>query len=279
MTQINLLVSTPNLSDDRSKCPFCNEDEHPFPGKKEDNPDYSVVSNPGSLGCEDIADYDADYPWAMAKHHLISAKQCFARLNPIIRMAKMTGYDINGKPNGIGLPTISSKVDYPCDDGTRESYGWGGNSDRKKNIAYKVMTAAKAQWHVGHHSLELEVDPGYEWGDEIDTSTEGHLVKYDVKIVEELIKIMMYWKKPEFDLCNQDSDDDNTDKFIKSMDDLSESIEKKLNCFSSGNPKGSNPLYVSKLAHSYAYESSRQKRSRDGTGLTGPAKKRRRIKK
>lgn len=258
MPQMTLLVSTPNQEDSPNKCPFCNKPEHAFPGKEADSPDYTVVSNPNALACSDMSNYDEPYPWAMARHHLISAKQCFARLKRIVRMAKMTAYDINSKPNGIGLPTISSKTTYPTSSGGTAKYG-KFPPEGKSWIAYQVMETAKAQWHVGHHSHKLEVDPGYEWGEENSTATEGHLVKYDVEIVKRLIDIMKYWQKNAGFICDAESEADSGEKFIDSMNDLSQEIADKLNHFQSDEPWQSDPLYVSRLAYDFAYSKRKAK--------------------
>ena len=80
-------------------CPFCGEkplhDSETADKKKMTD---KVKSVPSDLGCKIIDGKsttpkrsDGDLPFTMARHHLISAKQCYAKLKPLVRMASSVG--------------------------------------------------------------------------------------------------------------------------------------------------------------------------------------------
>jgi hypothetical protein len=91
-------------------------------------------------------------------HHLISGKQALAPSGFekwIVKGKKIesdSGYSVNNADNGIWAPSIPEKYK----DGT-----WGGKSfDKKKDIAIRVMTATKVQFHKGHHAISDPHDSG-----------------------------------------------------------------------------------------------------------------------
>lgn len=252
MTEVAEMVSVSlaNDVDVEEICPFCNEGEHPFPGKKNSKPDYEVVSDPSGLDpLPDIQKFGVDYPWSKARHHLISAKQCYAKLLPLVRMGKMLDYDINSNKNGIALPTISTKTKYPVFGGGEDKYG-AFNEDGKRNIAFTVMSRAKAQWHVGHHAVEIK-EVTDQFGEEVQNEDDvGHRVSYDTTVVEYLLLVLYKFRKSH-DLCKE-GDEDLSKQFIDEMNLKSDLIRKSLDKFGTAEPWNDENLYVSKLAFDYA---------------------------
>lgn len=144
----------------QDKCPFCGEAPHNFPKKKNGAEDSAQVkSKPKSLGVSALSGAGTG-KWTTAAHHLISAKQCYAVLVPLVRMGSLVGYDINSQPNGIPLPTFNNP--YSGDK-------WGESqsikkkfgellTDQKQTVAFWIMDSTKAQWHCGHHSFEQQAE-------------------------------------------------------------------------------------------------------------------------
>ena len=236
-----------NAADEASddKCPFCYKAPHEFPAKKK-SPNTHVVSKPSQLGC---ADLPVAGPWnhTTAKHHLISAMQCFAKVRRLVRMASMVAYDINDPPNGIALPTVANNITYTVGGKGPAKYGTFSEPE-KTTIAFAVMDQALAQWHVGHHAFTVEIP--VDWAEEANESDLGHEVSYDQSVIKELLDILVECTRSP--LCMEE-DENSTLK--EEMDGLSERIKKKLDKFGANAPRQSAPFYVSRMAHDYADKS------------------------
>ena len=239
-------------ADDKANCPFCTDkslDDCPL--EKKPDPDDKVVSDPGALGCSKLSATGCAFTYTTANHHLISAKQCYAKLKRCVRMGQMAGYDINASVNGIGLPTVANNLTFAVGGASAKKYG-KLTAPQKKTVAFTAMAHAKAQWHVGHHKVQVEILE--EWADEVQDSpwSRGHYVSYDTEVIKELIDILALFKK------TKECEEENTDKFKKEMDGLSDLIRGKLNQFKTPNPGGCFPYFVSQLAADYAGDNDRQ---------------------
>lgn len=227
-------------SQHEDKCPFCYKDPHDFPSKK-NKPTKKVTSKPSQLGCAAVPGAGKGR-YTTAKHHLISALQCYARIPRLVRMGSMVGYDVNDKPNGIGLPTIWNPYDG-------KKYG-DLSEDGKEEIAFQIMEETGAQWHVGHHAFEIvipnEWDPE-EWGDDEEID---HTVSYDTAVIKNLLKIADKFSNSGF--C--DHENDVSDKLVDEMNKLSKKIEQHLEMYKKGvdMPWKSDPYFVSERAFKYA---------------------------
>jgi hypothetical protein len=221
------------------KCPFCNKAEHPFPDKKKI--DISKIkSKPASLGCGDLSPKQAPGKYGRAKHHLIPAHQCYTRLHRIAAMGQSVGYDINGKQNGIPLPTVWNRYVV---NGESVKFGDLDDSDPEKNeIRNRAMKATGAQWHVGNHHYDIpELEDSTE-----DMGDEGELdhKPYDEVVLQKLLDIAD--KLVSHNLCETDEQD----KVKEFLDKLCKEIHKSLTDFENGTEK-SFPYYVSKWAMAY----------------------------
>lgn len=228
-------------------CPFCYKKPHPFESKQKSK--TTVISKPKQLGCTPLAVIGST-PYTTAKHHLISAKQCYAKVRRLVRMASSIGYDINDPPNGISLPTVANNIRYTVGTKTDQKYG-KLDADEKKIVAFSVMAASKAQWHVGHHAVEVEILEG--WADEEENVkwSRGHYVQYDRGVIKILLRLTEKWDKQ--DPCETD----DKQKGLKAdLDSKSKYIESRLNKFNGPEPRLSSPYFVSQLAADYAKEHS-----------------------
>jgi hypothetical protein len=244
MTEIGELCAA-NLTDEQSddNCPFCYEKRHPFPSAIEEET-AKVVSKPDQLGCKPLM---VSGPWnhTTAKHHLISAMQCFARVRRLVRMATNVGYDINDPPNGIALPTVANNITYEVGTKGPQKFGRFDDGD-KQNIAFAVMDQALAQWHVGHHAFEIDIPP--DWSSEVNEDDLGHTVSYDQSVIKELLAIMDAWVAHP--VCKKE--DDQSSHLRSDMDALSKRIKDRLDKYGARKPRDSAPFYVSHLAFQYA---------------------------
>ena len=237
-------------TDDKTKCPFCGKDLHDFE-KKEKDQKTKVKSKPSSLGCGKPYRGGAG-TWTTAAHHLICAKQCYARLVPLVRMASMAGYDINASPNGLALPTLKNKYDGErwsddtADKGKKEKYG-DLKDPQKQRVANWAMDQTKAQWHVGHHSFEQQIDWDIEEFGEDDEMPHG--TSYDNQVLEELYEIFNTFKEEPL-FCEEPKDSGSDIK--KALDDLSKEIKEAIEQFKAGKPRKSFPYFVSQRAVKYA---------------------------
>ena len=244
MTEIAEMVAAANIADEKDKCPFCPDKNLKDCKAKKQEPVAKVVSKPDQLGCSPLSP-KGDFSYTSAKHHLISAKQCYAKLKRLVRMGSMAKYDVNDPPNGIPLSTVANNLRYTV--GTTENGKYGKLSPSEKaTVAFGVMGVEKAQWHVGHHAVTIELVD--RWADEVEDAPwrRGHLVSYDSEVIGQLLKLMSKYQ-PE-----HDCDETKPDSFKSDMDNLSAEIKGKLNQFKKNSPGSSSPYFVSQLAADYA---------------------------
>lgn len=118
----------------------------------------------------------------------------------------------------------------------------------KKIVAFSVMEVEKAQWHVGHHAVTVELVE--HWADEMEDNPwrRGHLVSYDEEVIKKLLALLDNFKP------QSECDEKRPEKFKEKMDELSNKIKSKLNAFKGLNPEGSSPFFVSQLAADFAKE-------------------------
>ena len=212
--------------------------------KKQDKLDLKVVSKPSQLNCTPLTQ-KGDFSYTTARHHLISAKQCYAKLKRIVRMGAIAGYDINAPKNGIALPTVANNLRFTVGNKVQQKYG-KLSTDEKKTVAFLVMKSEKAQWHVGHHAVTIEIHDN--WANEENDKAwqRGHCISYDNEVINKLLKILGQYKPEGY--C----DEEKPDGFIEDMDNLSKQIKGKLDKFKTKSPSDSKPFFVSQLAADYA---------------------------
>jgi hypothetical protein len=235
------------------KCPFCYKKPKGHATKKKPSEiNDKVKSIPSGLGIDVETRKTGDRPYTTAAHHLISAMQCYKQVRTLVRMGNMVGYDINAKPNGIGLPTTHWTLKYP-QRGARVKYGDLDEPEGKKEVAFDLMKELGAQWHVGHHAFEVvvrkkDLESWKETGaDEKDEEDAPHETSYDVEVINLLLNLL---KSMPSDLCEDPKKDD---KFKEDMDAISKEIRTKLEKFKKGsNPVDSTPFFVSMRAYEYS---------------------------
>jgi A nuclease family of the HNH/ENDO VII superfamily with conserved AHH len=256
MTQVGEAAMVGSIADEEvgDNCPFCYKKKHDFPSKKFP-PDVKVVSKPKDLGCSPLP-VTGEWRHTTAAHHLISAKQCYAKVRRLVRMASMVGYDINNPNNGISLPTVANNITYSLHGSPPKKYG-RFTPDEKRQIAFGVMDQAKAQWHVGHHAVTVEIPE--DWADEVDTSLIGHTVSYDEAVIKELLALLDEWAKEEW--C--EAPEDQSESIKSELDELSDSIHSCLDQFGTGQPRASTPFFVSELAHAFANASPSERTAQE----------------
>ncbi len=238
------MVAVSNAKDSPIKCPFC-PNKNIDQCKSEEKPnDEEVVSKPAQLNCTKLT-AESEFSYTTAAHHLISAKQCYAKLKRLVRMGKMAGYDINAPRNGIPLPTISNDLRYTVGKSKKASYG-DLSLTEKKEVAFQVMSDVKAQWHVGHHAVKVRIESNWAQEEQNSDWRRGHHVSYDSEVLAKLLDILSKYK-PE-----SNCEEKKVDKIKKDLDELSDKIKAKLNKFKSGKPWESAPFFVSQLAAGFA---------------------------
>ncbi len=257
MEQVNV-ANIEDIAKDE-KCPFCHEKPIGHATDKPKEVNDKVVSIPDNLGCDNTSSWHqgketkregGDLPYTLAKHHLISAMQCYAKIRRLVRMGNMVGYDINNKNNGIGLPTTHWSLKY-IEDGKQKKYGDLVEPDGKRKVAFALMKELGAQWHVGHHAFAVvvhkkDVDSWEEGGtDEKDKHDYPHETQYDKLIIARLVNTVKRFSK---NLCEKPERDEN---FKKKMDEISKEIKEKLEMFKT-NPAESSPFFVSIRAYEYS---------------------------
>jgi hypothetical protein len=253
MTDIGEMVKKANLADKKDKCPFCPNKELKSCKGTTNKKVSKVVSKPNQLACSPLTP-KGEHKYTTAKHHLISAKQCYAKIKQVVRMGSMSGYDINDPPNGIGLPTVANNLRFTVGTARKKKYGQL-TGPQKEIVAFAVMAtdAAGAQWHVGHHAVEIEIADN--WADEMEDAAwrQPHYVQYDTEVQGQLLKIASKYKPAR--AC----DKKRPDKFKSDMDDLSDKIKQKLDKFSGKKPGASAPYFVSALAAKFATAKTKKK--------------------
>lgn len=244
MTDIGELIAISNIADDKVKCPFCPDKNLDDCKAKKSEPVTKVKSKPAQLKCTPLTP-KGKYSYTTAKHHLISAKQCYAKLKRCVRMGSMAEYDINDPPNGIALPTVANNLRYSVGSAVNKKYGKLSASE-KEEVAFSIMRTEKAQWHVGHHAVTVDICDN--WADEEEDTPwrRGHQVSYDNEVVAQLLKILAKYDTKE--PCDETKPTD----FKTDMDNLSKKIKGKLDKFKTNDPSASSPFFVSRLAYAFA---------------------------
>ena len=236
MAQMTLKAAVALSKSPKSKCPFgCGKAPHKFESKKQSE-DTKIESIPSQLGDLPINGV-APGKWGRARHHIIPAKQCFAIVRRLARMAMAVGYDINNSENGIGLPTVNNPYTY---NGVTKNFGEFTDPKIKEDIAFDVMDNTGKQWHVGNHSYKIKSKEPEEPEKMKDEGKLPHL-PYDLEVIDRLIREMSQWEEAK--LCQKTKDD--SDKYIKAMNAISKEIRGKLDAFKKG---GSEPFFVSAVA-------------------------------
>jgi hypothetical protein len=258
MTEIGEMIAILNEAEDKYKnaCPFCHKTPiHDFPSKKA-KPITTVESIPADLKCKPL-EVKGPHDYTTAAHHLISAKQCYAKLRRLVRMGSMVGYDINAPKNGISLPTVANNLTYTLNGKKPRKFG-ALDPDEQNAVAFAVMDKAEAQWHVGHHAVKIAVGDSEGEGDadEDDEALKGHVVSYDETVIRELLKLLDAWASSN--LCEQP--EDKSDKLVNDMNEISDDIRDHLNKFATPSPIDSYPYFVSRRAHEYALKKQKHKR-------------------
>lgn len=251
-----------DLSKDE-QCPFCYERPIGHATDKPDLVDDKVTSIPSNLGCDASSWRDSkaekkrttgNLPYTLARHHLISAMQCYARIRRLVRMGNLIGYDINNKENGIGLPTTHWQLKYP-EDGERKQYGELDEPKGKEKVAFALMKELGAQWHVGHHAFTIKVpkidhDTWEKGGaDEKNEDDYPHETQYDLLIIARLFNLV---KSYPLNFCEEPERDE---QFKENMNNISREIKTHLEKFNDkggGKPADSSPFFVSMRAYEYS---------------------------
>ena len=260
MTDIGEKVSIANETDEADKCPFCGKADCDGFKERKKQVTTKVISKPKQLNCGTVSG-GGEGKWTTAFHHIICAKQCYAKLKPLVRMGTMFEYDINDQKNGVGLPTLKNKYDgkiwgSEADKGTKKKYGELDDRQKQK-VADYVIENTKKQWHVGHHSFE-RLDS---WDVEESAREDGmlHENTYDNSVLQMLYEI--YEAIHEFGLNLCEDPEDRTDEFKQVMDDLSQEIKSDIEKFSTSEPWKSNPFFVSKKSEVYAFNKLQERKN------------------
>lgn len=222
-----------------------------------------VTSIPSDLECDTSSWRDnkaekkrttGNLPYTLAQHHLISAMQCYAKIRRLVRMGNLTGYDINNKENGIGLPTTHWRLEYP-ENGEKKQYGELDDPKGKERVAFALMRELGAQWHVGHHAFnavvpKTNVDSWKEEGaDEQNEDDYPHETSYDVLIIARLFNLV---KSYPLNFCEEPKRDE---QFKENMNSISRQIRTHLEKFNGkggSKPADSSPFFVSMKAYEYS---------------------------
>lgn len=231
-----------NAADDDAKdaCPFCYK-KHPR--REWQDKSKKVVSKPKQLACKDVP-RGGEGKHTTAKHHLICAIQCFAKVRRLARMATSIGYDINEPVNGLGLPTFKNKYRVTPSSPLRKYSEL--DDDEKQLVANRVMKATGAQWHVGHHAVEITLPEDWDDDEGGEDCEYGHPISYDATVIKRLIRIMDQFTTD--DPCAEDQD---KSALKQKLDEYSKEIAGKLNTFKT-DPWKSKPYFVSERAFNYA---------------------------
>lgn len=258
-------VAAANIADfDKDEqCPFCNAKPIGHATDKPQDVNDEVTSIPAGLQCKTTSwrdtkakgkRADGNLPYTLARHHLISAIQCYAKIRRLVRMGNMVGYDINSPDNGIGLPTTHWRLKYP-EGGEKKKYGDLEDPDGKEKVAFGLMEELGAQWHVGHHAFDvivpkIDADSWKEDGaDEKGEDDYPHETSYDILIIARLFNAA---KEFPLTFCeNPEKDKKFKDVMNKISADIKERLE-KFNGNGGAKPADSSPFFVSKRAYDFS---------------------------
>ena len=171
--------------------------------------------------------------WNYGAHHIIPAKQAFAKFSELVKIATACGYDINCAENCIMLP---AKED-----------GHGNFDDKgKSDSAFAIMTLTNMQCHLGPHEYKISETLAAQIHRHL-----GRRVKiknYAELLKEKLSKINV---PKDGEICPKE--------IITSLNKISAKVREKLSKFKE-NPKASYPYYVSQRAYLYAFNDSTLKK-------------------
>ncbi len=297
-------VAVFNTEDIEIKCPFCQKQPIGHATEEPEKVNDKVESIPSDLNCDNSDSWrdssvstrrgnkDSDLPYTIAKHHLISAMQCYAQIKRLVRMGNMVGYNINNPDNGIGLPTTHHTLAYP-EGGEMKKYGDLKEPEGKQRVAYALMKELGAQWHVGHHAFDVVVPQkdadswtkdGHDEKDNEDYLDESShaqsIIGWNTGFYLNLLSNVDSWKegghdeKDSKDFPHETSydvliigrlfnlvksfpllmceDPDRKETFIEEMNKISAKIKEHLEKFNGANPADSSPFFVSLRAYEYS---------------------------
>lgn len=251
------------------KCPFCPPPEptkyKTYPGKENKSKILAAVmkspnkltskqtnARPQTGKCDDDGYTQEQGPpdprtvkstwYTHQAHHLISGNQALkgSRIEDWILASDVnerdTGYSVNSTGNGFWAPSV------PEDFKGRWSEEKGVLSDEERQAwANKVMKAANAQIHIGHHSI---TDPDDKDGDLHETYD-----SYIKKALEQLSDRIFSWSKECFqcsDRKKQNKKAQATYRVHDCLDRVSDHLERQV----TGNRR-SWEIFLSKYALNY----------------------------
>lgn len=197
------------------------------------------------------------YPdaWKYAAHHLVSGKQVFAKMQDLVQMAYVCGYDINNYLNCIML--VSNAPGYgEREKGIKQLDGEAAKGmmkeEAKATDAYFAMSIARMQWHAGHHYYSFDKEEAavikkalIESCKSVDNRQKEIPSYKEVleKTLKDLVKCLSI-KKPQMPVCPND--------FINAMNHVSAYIREKLESFYY-DYRASYPWYVSQQSYLFAF--------------------------
>ncbi len=238
------------FAEDADGCPFCFMPRHDSPtvGDAAAEP---VTSLPAELGCEPLPGAGAGR-YATARHHLIPALQCFARVPRLVRMASAVSFDINHHGNGMALPTVAGPYLL---DGEQTVFG-ELPEQRQVLIARYWMRELGLQWHDGNGHLDhpLEERAPTDMEDEGSLDHPG----YDQVVIARLVRelVLLATARP----C--EDDEDRSPEIRKRLEDISD-VEIRGRLMAFAEPRASHPFFVSRSAWAFACEAAAGTTSED----------------
>lgn len=235
---------------DADGCPFCFMPRHDSPTVG-DASDIPVVSLPAEIGCEPIPGAGAGR-YATARHHLVPALQCYAKVPQLVRMGDAVSFDINHPGNGMALPTVAGPYLL---DGAQKGFGELPES-RRVLIARYWMRELASQWHDGDGHLDRPLEER----DPAGMEDEGSLDHpgYDQVVIARLMREMaqLATARP----CQDDQDRSaEIRERLQAISDVE--IRGKLSAFAE--PRASHPFFVSRYAWAFACEAAAGTTSED----------------
>ena len=189
--------------------------------------------------------------WRIAAHHIISGNQVLMMKDikgnllygDIVKLANFFGYDVNNAFNCIMLPTNTNNF------GQKEPLTKIAN-------AYEVMWLMGRQWHVGGHEYKLSKDTLEKLMEFYIKNPDRYpfpgntmfFNNYKTAMKEEMNKLQSGIR----DQCWKKNYKHKREKFIASINNVSNNVEEKLKAFEN-DPRKSFPFFVSKVSVEYAY--------------------------
>jgi hypothetical protein len=212
---------------DGELCPCCLRPRHPSATLRE--APATIESRPDRLGIDDLPG-SGDGRYTTARHHLVPAKPCWARVDRLARIGAAVGFDINHAGNGEALPAPAAS--YRGDEGAT-------SFDRLD----RLQQARVARFWM----REL----GRQWHDQADTADESPLDHpgYDQAVIARLVRelALLTMAAP----CRAEAD--RSEEIRARLEAISGEIRAKLDAFAS-DPRASAPFFVSSAAAALAAE-------------------------